>query len=322
MVLKPPMGNGEKGVLFVMFSDMFRLLHDGADLPRLLADYTLVFEPSWSGYCHPDLLEYTRWKDDVFILAAEQEDNAFLKRLGSNLIPVDLGPCDWVDPRVAEPYLSQPKEFDIVMNSNWGAWKRHCVLFRMLRNSKRRYKVLLVGVKWSGKFKTDVERLAKFYGVLDQLTILESIPYDQVMALTCRSKVAILLSLKEGSNRAIAEAIFCNLPVIVLSSHVGGIRKNVVAETGLLADERNLESAIDQLLDGNLQPRQWGQEHVSCFKSSERLNAVLKERTLGLGLPWTQDIAGRASSPESRYLYADDADRLRTWNDELKKYLR
>ncbi len=317
-----PGENGEKGVLFVMVSDMFRHLHAGMDLPRLMRDYTLVFEPSWSGYCHPNMLEYTRWDEDIFILAAEQYDNGFLKRLRSNLIPVDLGPCDWVDPRVAEPYLNNPKEFDVFMNSNWGAWKRHHVLFRMLRKAKRRYKVQLLGVPQDGKTKQDVERLARYYGVLDQLTFIDNIPYEQVMDRTCRSRVSILLSLKEGSNRAISEGIFCNLPVVVLQSHVGGIRKNVVPETGLLAEESKLEEAIETLLAANLQPRAWGLEHVSCFRSSEKLNSVLREHALKKGQPWTRDIAGRSNSPESKYLHEEDAERLRPWNERLREYLR
>jgi glycosyltransferase involved in cell wall biosynthesis len=322
MVLKAPAAGGEKGVLFVMFSSMFRLLHSGMDLQKLLNDYTLIFEPSWSGYCHPDLLEYTRWKEEIFILAAEENDFAFLKRLGSNLVPVGLGPCDWVDPRVAEPYVANEKEFDIVMNSNWGAWKRHFVLFRMLRKAKLRYKVALIGVTWSGKTRTDIERLANFFGVAGQLTIIEDIPYDQVMDLTCRSKLSILLSLKEGSNRAIAESIFCNVPVVVLSNHVGGIRKNIVPETGLLADEAHLESAIARLLEANINPREWGMEHVSCFKSSEKLNAILRNHALKRGQPWTQDLAVRSNSPESRYVFTADAECLRPCNEALKAYLR
>ena len=322
MVLKPPAPGGEKGVLFAMVSVMFRLLHSNMNLDRLLNDYTLVFEPSWSGYCHPDLIEYTRWKEEIFILSAEENDFAFLKKLGSNLVPVDLGPCDWVDPRTAAPYLNSPKEFDIVMNSNWAAWKRHFVLFQMLRNAHRRYKVALIGVKWGGRTQDDIMRLADYYGVTDQLTIFDWIPYEQVMDLTCKSQVSILLSLKEGSNRAIAESIFCNVPVVILSNHVGGIRKNVVPETGLLAEEAHLEAAIATLLKSNIQPREWGLEHVSCFKSTEKLNSILRRHALAQGRPWAQDIAVRSNSPESSYVDPGDAERLSPWNEGLKDYLR
>jgi glycosyltransferase involved in cell wall biosynthesis len=322
MELKAPGPGGEKGVLFVMFTETFQLLHSHMNLKMLLEDYTLVFEPSWSGYCGPDLLDFTRESDEIFVLAAEEGDFAFLQCLRSNLIPVELGPCDWVDPQAAAPYLASSKEFDIVMNSNWAALKRHYVLFRMLANAERRYKVALIGVKWGGKTRADIERLANFYGVADQLTILERIPYEKVMDVTCRSKVAVLLSLKEGSNRAIAESIFCDVPVVVLSSHIGGIRKNVVPETGLLADERNLESAIIQLHRSSIKPREWGMEHISCFKSSIKLNEILRDHTLSKGRPWTQDIAGRSSSPESTYIDAGDAKRLRPWNDKLRNYLK
>jgi len=321
MVLKAPVAGGEKGVLFVMVYDAIRALHSGMDLDRLFRDYTLVFEPSWSGYCNSDLLEYTCWNEEIFVLSAEENDFAFLQRLGSNLVPVALGPCDWVDSRAAEAYLKNPKEFDIVMNSNWAAWKRHHVLFRMLRNAKTSYKVALIGVDEKGETRARVERLASFFGITNQLTVFEDIAYERVMDITCRSKVSILLSLKEGSNRAIAESIFCNVPVIVLSSHVGGIRKNIVPETGLLAKESKLESAIDQLLQSHINPREWGLEHVSCFRSSEKLNSVLKEHALRQGRPWTQDIAVRSNSPESKYAFTEDAERLRPWNEGLKDYL-
>jgi glycosyltransferase involved in cell wall biosynthesis len=292
------------------------------NMERLLEDYTLVFEPSWSGYCHPDLLEYTRWNQEVVILAAEPNDFAFLTRLKSNLTPLELGPCDWVDPRVQTPYLDNPKEFDVVMNSNWAAWKRHHVLFRMLSKAKRRYNVLLIGVKLDGKVKADVEQLAQYFGVLDQLTILEDIPFATVMDMTCRARVSILLSLKEGGNRSIPESIFCNLPVIVLKNNVGGIRKRVVPATGLQIDEDDLEAAVEQLQHADLQPRQWGIDHMSCFRSTDRMNGFLRERALLRGEPWTMDIAGRSNSPESKYIEAADAERLAPFNAALKDYIR
>ncbi len=321
VVLKAPGPNGERGVLYVMFSELFRLLTAQMDMPRLLADYTLVLEPSWSGYCDEDFLRYTQFEEEVFVLAAERGDYAFLQRLKSNLVPVDLGPCDWVDPAVAAPYVDTEKRFDIVMNANWGKWKRHHVLFRMLRHSKRRYRVALIGMPWSGATLADVEALAAYYGVADQLTFFEKIPFSEVMRITCAAHVSILLSLKEGSNRAIAESIFCDVPVVILKDHVGGIHKNVVAETGAVVREPELESAIARLHDGKLKPRAWGMAHVSCFKSTVRLNALLQQHAVAAGRPWTRDIATRSNSPESRYVDASDGARLQPWNEQLRDYL-
>jgi glycosyltransferase involved in cell wall biosynthesis len=305
-----------------MFSEMLALLFEQMDMRRLAADFTIVSEPSWSGYCDSAFLRCTMLEEDIFVLAAQQDDYAFLQRLNSNLIPVDLGPCDWVDPRVAEPFIDNRKEFDIVMNSHWGSSKRHHVLFRMLRRAKRRYKALLIGGGWDRRNAADVLALAKHYGVEDQLTLVEHIPYEKVMDLTCRARVSVLLSLKEGSNRAIAESILCNVPVIVLSSHIGGIVKHVRPETGLLVEETALETAVERLLDSRLNPRQWGKEHISFMKSSEKLNAILRSHALQSGRPWTRDIALRSNSPESKYASPSDVQRLRPWNQSLVNYLR
>jgi hypothetical protein len=320
-VLNEPGANGERGVLFIMFTEILAAVFSRMDVPRLTADYTIVSEPSWSGYCDDAILRWTQVDAPVFVLAAQKDDFRFLKRLDSNLVPVPLGPCDWVDPGIAEPFLENEKEFDIVMNSHWGESKRHHVLFRMLRRAKRRYKVLLIGARWAGRTSDDIRSLARYYGVEEQLTIIEHIAYSQVMDLTCRARVSILLSLKEGSNRAIAESIFCNVPVIVLSNHVGGIVKNVQPETGLLVREGQLEEAIETLLEANLNPRRWGLENSSHTRSTEKLNAVLRADALARGQPWTRDIVARSNSPESKYANPDDALRLAPWNAALKNYI-
>ena len=321
LVLKAPAGAGEKGVLLAMFNETIRLLRPSLNLEKLLQDYTLVLEPSWSGYCHPGILGLSAYNEEIFVLASEDNDFAFLDRFRSNLIPIRLGSCDWVDPRLAEPYLKSPKEFDIVMNSTWASWKRHYVLFHMLAKARRRYRVVLIGVAWEGESRQDIETLADFYGVYAQITIREQVSYDEVMRITCSSRVSILLSLKEGSNRAVAESIFCNVPVVVLSNHVGGIRKNVVPQTGVLAEERTLETSIAELLRGSLRPRDWALKNISCFESAAKLNAILREHSLRRGRPWTKDVACRANSPESSYVYQSDAEGLRIWNESLGKYL-
>lgn len=320
-VLKEPGKDGERGVLFVMFTEMLSVLFATMDVRRLISDFTIVSEPSWSGYCDEEFLRWTQLDEDVFVLAAQRDDFAFLQRLGSNLIPIELGPCDWVDPRIAAPFLDAPKEFDIVMNAHWGSSKRHHVLFRMLHKAKRRYKVLLIGSNWGGKTAADVAALADYYGVKDQLTFVEHIPYEKVMALTCSARVSVLLSLKEGSNRAISESIFCNVPVVVLANHVGGIVKNVRPETGLLTEESGLEMAIEELIVVERNPREWGLAHISFSRSSAKLNEVLRAHAQRAGRPWTRDVAPRTNSPESRYANADDAERLGPWNRSLAGYL-
>jgi glycosyltransferase involved in cell wall biosynthesis len=321
LVLKPPLSGGEKGVLLVMFTEMLDFVHSSMDVPRLLKDYTLVFEPSYPGYCNSSLLQYARFADDIFVLSPVPDDFEFLQHTHSNLIPVCLGPCDWVDPAIAEPYLTTSKDFDVVMNAIWAALKRHYVLFQMLAHAKRRYRVALIGVNWAGRERADVEREAKYYGVLDQLSFFDSISYPEVMNVTCRSEVSLLLSLKEAGPRAIAESMFCDVPVIVLSDLIGGIVKNVVPETGLRTSENDLEGAIELLRRRSIHPRAWALQNISCLKSTERLNSILRDRALAQNRPWSQGIAVRANSPECKYVLAADAERLRSYNQALSDYI-
>lgn len=306
LVLKKPRGVNEPGVLFVMFSRTLESLPSTFDMPRLLRDYRLVLEPSWSGYCDAAFLQYTRYDEPIYVLAAQFDDFEFLRMLDCNLIPIPLGPCDWVDPAIAEPYLDQPKTYDIVMNSNWAAWKRHEVLFRALRELDSNLRVALIGVPWTGRTQRDVEQLAESYGVREQLEFYERIPFDKVMRIVSASRVSILLSLKEGSNRAIAESMFCNTPVIVLAEHVGGITKNVNPQTGRLVPERLFPAALKDTVSNysRYSPRAWATKNISCHRSTHILNDFLRNKELELGQSWTVDIVTHANSPECTYVPA------------------
>lgn len=321
MILKSKQSESEKGVLYVMYSELLHVIPKFMDIDKLSKDYKLVFEPSWSGYCTGSFLYYACKPFDSYFLAAQVDDYRFLQNF-ENLKACELGPCDWVDPKVAEPFLNQPKKYDIVMNSNWGAWKRHRVLFKALKKSKRDLKVALIGFDWGGRSKQDILSLAKAYGVDAQIEIFEKIPFDQVMNITCQSKLSVLLSLKEGSNRAVAESIFCDVPVIVLDNHVGGIVKNVNQYTGQLAPERNLTEVIHDILDSldSYTPRNWGVEHIACDVSTIRLNEFLKS-TCSVEEKWTRDVVVRSNSPESKYQSIEDKERFSQENEELKKYL-
>ena len=67
----------EKGVLYVMFTKSIHHIRDGMDVQRLLQDYILIFEPSWSGYCDLALLYFTQFSDPIFVLSAEKGDYDF-----------------------------------------------------------------------------------------------------------------------------------------------------------------------------------------------------------------------------------------------------
>ncbi len=322
-VLKPYIGPEEKGVIHVMFSDVITALPDRIDLDTLNTYFRLVLEPSWAGICDRGILQYTRAICTNIVMAPDASDYEFIERISTRLVPVTLGSCDWVDPCVAMPYLTSEKHFDIVMNAIWAPWKRHHVLFSAMRRMKRKPKVALIGVEWGGGNTDRIARLARYYGVEDSITVFERIPYETVMDVVCSSRCCILLSLKEGANRALAESMFCDVPVLLLEEYVGGGQKNVVPETGMIVPERSLAESLDQLVSGDLafSPRKWALENISCVVSTSNLNRKLREVAVQDGEVWTRNIAVRANSPESRYLDKADDAALAEWNAAVAAFV-
>jgi glycosyltransferase involved in cell wall biosynthesis len=323
-VLKPCLGPREPGVLHLKFSEVLTAVPSLVDVKTLTRHYRLVLEPSWTGLCDPGPLQYTRLAARTVIMAPDEVDFDFIASLGGPLVPINLGPCDWVDPRIAEPFLDSPKEYDIVVNSNWAAWKRHHVLFRALRELPRSTRVALIGGTHDGGTLERIFRLARYYDVHRQLTAFQFIPFQEVMRVVSASRCSVLLSLKEGANRSLAEAMFCNVPVLLLEEHVGGIRKNVVPQTGVRVPEAQLATGLRGLLEKaeSLSARSWALENISCIRSSQLLNEKLRAVAALANEEWTQDIAVRANSPESTYYDPSDGQRLASHNSAVHAFLR
>ena len=302
-LLKPFVSPAEKGVIKIMFSET---IASASRYSRFQSPsrrgYTLVLEPSWTGAADPELLQYAKLPTDVVVLAGAKTDYEFLTLLDSALRPINIGPCDWGDPRLAEPFLARPKRFDLLVNSTWAAWKRHFVLFQALAKLPQPIRVALVGVPWDGGTRNDVLNVAQYYGVADWLTIFEKIPFQEVIQLNCESRAAALFSLKEGSNRALTEAMLCNTPVILLDRHWGGIVKNVVPQTGVISSERDLPNNIQHVLtnQSSFTPRQWALDNISCLVSTQKLNSFLQDLALARGEPWTSGICVHSNSPECK----------------------
>lgn len=308
MILKSFVSPREPGVLKIMFSETIERLPQIPGFAELFGRYRLVLEPSWTGAADPGLLQYAALPGPVVVLAGAKTDFDFLTRLSSALRPIRIGPCDWVDPRCAEPYLGSPKEFDLVLNSTWVPWKRHRVLFRALSRLDRKIRVALIGVPWEGGTLDDIMASAAAFGVSEQLTVFEHIPFHRVMEIHAKSRTAALLSLKEGSNRALAEAIFCDVPVILLDRHWGGITKNDVPQTGIVTSERGLPHSITDLIErgATLRPRSWAMEHISSTVSTAKLTAFLQEIASERGEDWTHDLFVHSNSPECTYWNPED----------------
>jgi hypothetical protein len=97
-----------------------------------------------------------------------------------------------------------------------------------------------------------------------------------------------------------------------LNDAVLGSRVFINEQTGRFLAERNLADELTDFVrnaDG-YQPRAWAERHISCWKSTQILNDILKRHALERGEIWTQDIAPLQWSPDPTLARAEDRQRL------------
>lgn len=329
LVLKAPVCRDdevEKGVLLV--AGHFRELICLLDVEKLLKDYWLVLEPGSAGYAEPSILYLANFpQHPILVMSPAVEDRRFLSELGSNLIPIDLGASDWVNPAIFRPLPDVNKEYDAIMVAYWGRLKRHHVLFRAMRALRdKTFRVALVGFPWDEGNMEKIRKLASWYGVEEQIDFYEKLEPSGVNEVLNRSKVNLLLSLKEGANRTLFEGMFANVPAILLKNNIGVNKEHIVeGVTGCLVTERELPSRLQWFRAHYMEysPREWAMKHISPEVSTSRLNAILKDLALSSGEPWTADIVAKCNAPEPMY-YPDAtvAKKLPKIDEVLQRYGR
>ena len=327
MIVKPhDPATGERGAAFVMYTEGIAALPAVFDLPRLAARYALLLEPSWWGYQDARFLPYLGRDAEVVVLAQSRPDFEFIGWLGENLVPVRLGAGDWADPDSFRPREGRERSFDVVMVSAWDPFKRHEVLFRALRRLRRdrglRLTTALVGypLRWDA---ARIGRMLRRYGLEADTRIFERVPHARVAEIVADSKLMVLLSKREGANRAIYESMFCDTPVVVYRHHRGVNLDHVAAEVGRLAGDEDLPEVLAEVLEhrDRFHPRRWALENTGWRLSTERLNALLRERARSRQEPWTRDLEGRKNAPNLGYADPSASGRLAAAYDALKECL-
>jgi hypothetical protein len=320
---------GEKGVIFVKYSKSFPWFAAVYDLGALASRYTIVLEPCWVGYQDWPFLLYLGRDLDVVVLAPYPPDFDYIQALGdTNLTPVRLGAGDWVDPDTFQPGSKTGRSFDLAMVSAWNPVKRHEVLFRTLAKLNRQghpeLRVALVGYTsvWTRK---DIENLIRKYGLQEQCVVFDGIPHAEVAKVVADSRLFLLLSAKEGTNKSVYESLFCDTPVIVHREHQGGVMRDAFPpDVGILASDDELGDAIRRMLEfpGQFRPREWALAHTGWPRSTQRLNEALAELARRRNQPWSQPIVPKKNGPNLRYA---EPGRYREFDEEyagLERYLR
>lgn len=303
---KPIMRDGEvveKGVLLIKFSTTFQYYLRKIDIPLLQKYFQLVLEPSWAGYCLPEIVGWLNAPDKIVVESSEITDYEFIESLGGNLIPVDFGSSDWVNHETFYPINTLEKEYDSLYVSSYKYIKRNHAYLRALAHiTQPGYKAALVCNSW-GQTKNEVSKLIDYYGIQDKVDVYERLTQPELNELLNKSKVNILLSLKEGSNRSIFEGFFANTPGIVLKANVGVNKAYINNQTGMLIDEKELPKALLHFFTNwqDYSPREWAMDNISIFKTKQKLDAVLEALALEQGMPWTHGTALKVNSPEANF---------------------
>jgi len=298
------------------------------DMEALLRHYQLVLEPSWTGYANLEFLAFTRYRNHPIVMMSPfRGDREFLRILGSNLVPSELGPGDWVDPRVFCPLEGEPKRYDVVMVARWSLDKRHDLLLRALRHvADPTFRVAVVAINTPGDSDREAILMAiESSGSRPQIEIFEDLPPVEVNRVLNQSKVNVLLSRQEGGNRALFEGFFAGVPGIVFRNHIGVRIEHFQPETGRLIERSSLVQELLYFREhwSEFNPRPWAMAHITPEISTRRLNELLKLLSLKRGEPWTQDIVTSCNRPLLRYYPDDDAGRgLPTMEDILRQFAR
>jgi glycosyltransferase involved in cell wall biosynthesis len=327
LVLKAA-SEGERGVICIDYSYIFPLFAALYDVEAIARRYTFVLEPSWRGLCTADILTYTRYPFPVFVQTIEPRDVAFINSLESNLVTVPTAANWWVDHRLVRPLPGAERDIDVIMVAAWSDIKRHWRFFRVLADLRargHRLNVALVGYR-ADKSREAIEEEARHFGIGDDVTIHEKLSLEDVGRLLGRSRVHVLWSRKEGANRAIVEALFADVPIVVREGlSYGHAYPYVNAETGRFANEDTLGDVLIDILSnpGQFHPRDWAMAKMSCQRATEILESTLRTAALAAGEPWTRGLAVKTVHLDSqRYWDPSDFNRFEADYAFLKGQLR
>lgn len=326
VVLKPhdPV-TGEKGVLLVSYTESIRRFASLFDVAALASRYAFVLEPSWWGYEDLGFLLLIGSDADVIVQASSQRDFDFIRSLEVNLYPVRLGAGQWMDSTQFKPQPDKERTFDLVMVSMWSPFKRHAILFEMLASLKKRgrtLRVALIGYPEDWEM-SNIIGLMRHYDVEDCCTMFENIPSAQVAEIVGSSGAYVLLSRREGSNRALYEAMFCDTPVIVHRHHRGVNTEHVNDMTGVLFDDGELERAVVTLLDtpGGFKPREWALANAGYQNCTAIIDAALQASADAGGLPYTRALTPKYNFPNPSYITEAERRAYDSEYEQLKAYL-
>ena len=323
-ILKPYVGPREPGVVYIGFEiEWMRFLRSLtlAALKEFAERYTLIVAPSSSPYNPINFIFPAAYGTPLYSLINHAEDADILRRVSPTYRVVPMYTSHWVNPAIYPPRPHAERDIDILMVAAWGKVKRHHLLFGALRRMPASLKVLLIGQDQDGRTQETMRREAGWYGVADRFEMWSNASHVQVREAFCRAKISLLLSLREGSAVVVPESLFADTPVGLLHNAYNGSRDFINEQTGRLLHERDLAGQLMDFLAqaDHCTARVWAESNIGCFRSSDRLNEILKRDALAEGREWTRDMFPLCWQPDPRLVRADDWRSLREERADIQR---
>jgi len=327
ILLKSPNDRtGEKGVILLKYTESFRSFAALYEVERLVKNYMIVLEPSWWGYKDSSFFILAGSDADIIVQSQSQPDYEFLSEHGFGLTPVRIGAGDWGDPQLFRPSGAE-RRFDIVMVSSWNPFKRHRDLFAALKEAKSRFgrtiTAALIGYP-SGWTAENIKHELQRFGIADQCEIFNSVPQSRVAEIVSQARLYLLLSRREGANKAMYEALFCDTPVLVPRAHRGVNLEHLNAQTGATFEEGQLTQSLLEVLDRSaaFSPRSWALRHTGFEAATRDLNEALQRVASTRGQRWERPIVAKKNQPNLFYAREQDRLAMEPEYDRLVEYLR
>lgn len=294
-----------KGVIVVTFTGVGAYILTKLHRELFECYFNIVLEPSWSGYADPDILGYFYLKNQTIVQCSEIEDRATINSLPERFVSVTFGAGDWVNYNEFKS-LNIEKRYDSIYIANANPIKRVRRYIQAVKNivagGCSTYKACLICASWGGE-RASIEKLVADNQLQANLELKFSLNKTEIISHLNMSKVNILLSYKEGSNRSLFESMFCNTPVICIYENIG-VNKGYINEfTGLLVGDAELEGALIWMSQHcqDFNPREWALANIAPEVTTAKLADVLRLRLNQAHID-KNSLLVKTNNPEVQYL--------------------
>ena len=293
-------GKFYKGVLWVWRPQVLLEKH-----PGIKKYFIVISMTAWRGWSHASC-------EDIHALATASEIEEFKKEFPNGTHTV-LQDADFISEDEFHP-IDAGKEYDIIFISRMAFFKRHQLFLKILYNTRKQYRrnlkvIVITGfygkkpISISNFFKDPLNPKQTYRNIREELyPYVMNILYEKAIkdglnitlitknqtnetlrALYNKSKMYLLLSLWEGTNRVAKEAMFCDVPVMVMKN-TPAEETHINRHTGkaVTDDPEVITKEILNMVDNYkaYSPRKWALSHrprrYACEKIWEAINKIQK----------------------------------------------